>query len=166
MEKGKKEKTNKEIAEKYRFSDIEKMGKPELLKKIKALHYECMDLAAQLDVRDSKILGLEKQIEGLKRNKPKYSEYSPDLGGIEKVIYILKENARIMISKEIEEALLNLEPNLKILWENTRNNTSRYISRAIKAGRVIKHSIGNGYAYALPEWFNDEALMQKYKLDQ
>lgn len=154
-----KAKKAKEIAEKYRFSDIEKLEKIELLKKIQALEVE-------VAVRDNKILKLEKQVEyykGLWNNKPKYTEYNPDSGGIEKVIYILKENARIMLSNEIEEVLLDLEPDLKVHWENTRNNTSRYISRAVKAGRVIKHYIGNGYTYGLPDWFDENNnLLKKF----
>lgn len=172
MEDGEKEKERvkkaKEIAEKYRFSEIAKLGKPELLQKFKEIYYECMDLAAQVDVWGSKSLELEKQIEyykGLWNNKPKYTEYNPDLGGIEKVIYILKANARIMLSAEIEAVLLELEPDLKKVWEDTRTNTSRYISRAVKAGMVIKYPVGNGCTYALPEWFDDDGnLIKKFLL--
>lgn len=160
-EENKKKKKAKEIAEKYRLSLLSDLDKRELLK-------ENTELKVQSEVKDAKIFELQKKVEyykGLLNNKPKYSEYNPDFGGIEKVIYILKENARVMLSNQIEAALLELEPDLKLEWENTRINTSRYISRAVKAGRVVKHYIGNGFTYGLPEWFEDDGnLIKKFSI--
>ena len=164
MEDDKNKKKAKDIVAKIRYSHLFSLEKSEIIALLKESETEKKLLQIDLSLRDNKISELESKIMDYKNgvyNKRKYSEYKVEWGGIEKVIYILKENNKLMFSNEIESAILELQPKLKLEWKDTRGNTLRYITRAIKDGRVIKYFIGNGFTYALPEWFGEEGNLLK-----
>ena len=168
MKDDEKQKKARVIAGKYRLSELLKLEKTQIIEILNEARDEITEKDIIIAKRDSTIAEQVfklKEYERLLFNKDKYSEYDPEAGGIEKLIYILKENKRMMFSHEIESTILELQPKLKDEWKDTRGNTVRYITRAIKSGRVIKYYIGNGYTYALPEWFDDDGnLIRKYNI--
>lgn len=153
-----KPKTAKEIALLFRFSETKKQSREEILVKYEGLYFTCLDLCALLLAKDERIKELERinrKYQSIADSKPKYSEYDPSWGGIEKVVYILKENAKALLSTEIETILLEIQPRLKEDWDNTRIASATYITRAVKAGRLMKYKNGNKFVYGLPEWFDE-----------
>lgn len=161
----KREKTVKQIANQYRFLDIEDFEKHEIVKMFKDLYYESLETKEELNVTKERLRIAEAERNEMKNyfeSKPKYSEYDPDWTGIDKIIYILKENQRAMSSKEIELALLEVDPSYQFAWRNSRIASATYISRGIRFNRLIKHKLeGTGYVYGLPEWFENNCVHKK-----
>jgi hypothetical protein len=108
MKEPQKEKSVKRIIEKYRFIELDNMDKPQLISKFHELFSECKKLALERDiaVEMNEINSRNKECGSEKKPEIKYLKYNPDWGGIEKVVYILKENGYAMNSKEIERELL------------------------------------------------------------
>jgi len=164
MANNKKEKSGKEIVAKYQFSDLEKLSKEEIIVKFKRLYSQALEVADIADLKEEEVMELKSLIEHYKKiidDKPKYLEYDPEWGGIEKVEYILKVNERIMTSNKIAKALLEIEPLLKLEWKYTLPPVVRYISRAVKAKKVMKYYSGNGFAYGLPNWFDEDGSIKR-----
>lgn len=166
MEKREKIITGKEIADKYRFEEVKNLEKDELLKVYKDLYKLCLDKMIALDVSETKIERLNIELKGKNgTRKIKYEDYDPEWKGIEKVIYILRENNKVMLTSEIQKELLTVEPSLNQKWDKPYTATIKYISRGVKFGRIIQYSKnGNyGYTYALPEWFDENgSLIKRY----
>lgn len=155
-----KEKALKRIVEKFRFIDLDNIELESLKSKFRELYQECKRLAIERDiaVETMQIYSLHKE---KKVDKPqiKYSQYNPDWGGIEKIAYILRENARLMKSEELIRELLQLEPSFGYTWGRIHNVGGRYIYRAVKFLLVVKYKKGNRFVYGLPEWFDGEGRL-------
>lgn len=162
MEEEGKNKKAKQIADKYRFLEFRKLNEQEknwAFEELYKLYNESQLDCEALKAENTYLKKSKKE----KNTKPIYSEYDPSWKGIEKVIYILKENGRIMLSKEIVLELLNIEPDLAQKWDSPYSATIKYISRGVRFGRIIQYNkIGSGgFTYALPEWFSDEGNLLK-----
>ena len=164
MEEEGKNKKAKQIVDKYRFSEFRKLNEQDKNRAFEELYKLNKELLIDNEVLNGENLRLKKT-EEKKVHKPDYSEYDPNWKGIEKVIYILKENGRVMLSKEIVLELLNVEPDLAQKWDSPYSATIKYISRGVSFGRIIQYNkIGSGgFTYALPEWFDENgALIKKF----
>lgn len=158
MEEEGKNKKAKQIADKFRFLEFRKLNEQEKNRAYEELYKLYCESQIDIEVLRTENAHLKKSKEK-KHTKPTYPEYDSTWKGIEKVIYILKENGRIMLSKEIVLELLNIEPDLAQKWDNPYSATIKYISRGVRFGRIIQYNkIGSGgFTYALPEWFNGDS---------
>lgn len=166
MEKKEEKPTGKQIAEKYRFAEVQKLDKQRLLIAYKELHKFCLEQIADIEVCEAKIDYLEKRIVEREKEISKENEigiYNPKWMGIDKVIYILKKNSKVMLSSEIQNELLKIEPFLNQKWTNPYSAVITYLGRGVKFGRIIQYDkIGAfGYTYGLPEWFDEYGILCK-----
>lgn len=161
MEEDRKNKKAKQIADKYRFLEFRKLNEQEKNRAFEELYKLYSESKIDCEALKAENTHLKKFKEK-KNTKPTYSEYDPSWKGIEKVIYILKENGKIMLSKEIVLELLNIQPDLAQKWDNPYSATIKYISRGVSFGRIIQYTkIGSsGFTYALPEWFGEEGNLK------
>lgn len=169
MENKEEKPTGKQIAEKYRYEAMQKLDRKQVLIAYKELHKLYIDQIADIEVYEARIEHLLKRIVEREKEISKENEigvYNPKWIGIDKVIYILKKNSKVMLSSEILKELLITEPFLNQKWTNPYSAIITYIGRGVKFGRIVQHNkIGAfGYTYALPEWFDDEGnLFKQYR---
>lgn len=167
MENGKNKKNFKEIIEEYKFSALRRLDKVQLEQAYKELYSFYKDLGIENELLKNENEELRQKLEKTPK-KVDYSNYNPNAKGIDKVIFILKQNSRLMLSTEIVRELLIVEPKLKQKWNNPYSAVIKYISRGVGFARIIQYmKIGSsGYTYGLPEWFDDGLLIQSYSYDQ
>lgn len=158
--------TGKQIAEKYRFSKVENLDRKQTLIAFKELHKLYSDRITEIEILEARIKYYEQRIIDFEKSQEnKITQYDPKWFGVDKVIYILKKNSKVMLTSEIQTELLRLEPYLKQKWTNPYSAIIGYISRGIKFGRIVRSfKIGAfGYTYGLPEWTDDEQkLIRSY----
>lgn len=155
----------KEIADKYRFSEFRKLSEREKDWTYEELYRLYLEAEIEIDLLETENARLNKQLEENKIKKPSYNNYDSNWKGIEKVIYILRKNQKVMLSKEIMQELLNVQPDLIQKWDKPYPATIKYITRGVNFGRIIQYNkIGSGgFTYALPEWFDEDGnLISKF----
>jgi hypothetical protein len=118
---------------------------------------EHQDLVNTTLDRDTKIIEMQKQMEGLryevlklkhelKRHEPEkyaapdYSGYQIDWSNIRKVVFILKRNFMALTSTQVMKELLRLEPFYELAWNDPSNSVSQLLSRACKNKLIIRDS--------------------------
>jgi hypothetical protein len=159
MGKDENKPTGKEIADKYRFETVRKLGHKEIIKVYEELYKLYSSALSKIDVLEAKLestTGLEST------QKPTYTEYDANWKGIEKVIYILKENKRVMLSSEILMEISRIDTELVKQWDKPYPALVKYISRAVKVSRIIQTKLPTqGIYYGLPEWFDINGHLKK-----
>ncbi|MDP1802997.1 MAG: hypothetical protein Q8L81_16665 [Bacteroidota bacterium] len=167
METNENAATAKKIIEKYRFSELAKLSKDEILDKFKVLFNDSVEMEVSFELLSIKYEEATKKITALEiaqNDKPKYQEFNSEWTGIEKVIYILKENAKALKSDQIENELLSIQPSLQFKWRVARTASLKYLTRAVNYGLIIKYKPHNHFVYCLPEWFDsNNDLLAEFK---
>jgi hypothetical protein len=162
MGKDENKPTGKEIADKYRFETVRKLGHKEIIKVYEELYKLYSSALSKIDVLEAKLEGTSNTSGAESTKKPFYTDYDPNWKGIEKVIYILKENKRVMLSSEILMEISRIDAELIKQWDKPYPALVKYISRGVKFSRIIQTKLPTqGIFYGLPEWFDNNGILNK-----
>ena len=101
----------------------------------------------------------------VQEEKAENQKYEPNGSILEKILFIFSLKQKIMTVQELTAGLLDYDPLLRQKWTNPYKSISQAMYQGVKLSRIAKYQkIGlHGFAYALPEWFENNCLNPKYK---
>lgn len=93
-----------------------------------------------------------RELENAQKPQFKYQGYDKSKGWIFKLCFILERNGQKMTFKQLKEAFLILEPDLKDRWINVDNYISQILHSAAVRGAIEKAKSvrERGFYYTLP----------------
>lgn len=145
------------------------MTKEEVIEKYIEMKANLVKAEKKAESYYSYLKSIVKEHELLKAKYPDLDkdEYNRKWSWINKIVFVLKKTGRPMLSPEIKELLLPHEPTLQYS-NNKLQALSPYLNKAVKYDRVATYKRGGsrGYYYVLPEWMNDQGILEKQYEDK
>jgi len=145
------------------------MTKEEIIDKYRELKEKLAQTEQEKQNYYEYLVSLVKENDLLKAKLPLLdgAEYNNNWSWVTKIVYTLKKTQRPLLSSEMIELLLPHEQGLR--YSSYRPQAlSPHLGKAVRYNRVVayKRGGGRGNYYVLPEWLNEQGMLQKQYKDQ